>query len=109
MSIDRLKADWGLSKTPFTKELAPSMLFASAAHQEASGEDRVLIVPRVRWGWSAARSAPARPSLPGPRSRLSISSRHTIIYLANPAVGARGIYFQIVERSAPTRGSIGQR
>ena len=41
MSIDRLRAHWGLSRTPFTKELATSMLFASAAHQEA--------VARVGW------------------------------------------------------------
>ena len=41
MSIDRLSAHWGLSRTPFTKELAPSMLFASAAHQEA--------VARIDW------------------------------------------------------------
>ena len=41
MSIDRLRAHWGLSRTPFTKELAPSMLVASAAHQEA--------VARIEW------------------------------------------------------------
>jgi type II secretory pathway predicted ATPase ExeA len=41
MSIDRLRAHWGLSRTPFTKELATSMLFASTAHQEA--------VARIAW------------------------------------------------------------
>ena len=41
MSIDRLRAHWGLSRTPFTKELASSMLFASSAHQEA--------VARIEW------------------------------------------------------------
>ena len=41
MSIDRLRAHWGLSRTPFTKELATSMLFASTAHQEA--------VARIGW------------------------------------------------------------
>ena len=30
MSIDRLRAHWGFSKTPFTKQLAPSMLFGSS-------------------------------------------------------------------------------
>ena len=33
MSIDRLRAHWGLSRTPFTKELASSMLFASASSE----------------------------------------------------------------------------
>jgi len=41
MSIDRLRAHWGLSRTPFSKELAPSMLFCSAAHQQA--------VARIDW------------------------------------------------------------
>ena len=41
MSIDRLRAHWGFSRTPFTKELAPSMLFASGAHREA--------VARITW------------------------------------------------------------
>lgn len=41
MSIEHLKAHWGLSRTPFTKELAPSMLYASQAHQQA--------VARISW------------------------------------------------------------
>lgn len=41
MSIDRLRAHWGFSRTPFSKELAASMLFASRAHQEA--------VARIGW------------------------------------------------------------
>ena len=41
MSIEHLKAYWGFSRTPFSKELAPSMLFASRAHKEA--------VARISW------------------------------------------------------------
>ena len=41
MSIDRLRAHWGFSRTPFTKELAPSMLFASSRTPAGGREDRL--------------------------------------------------------------------
>ena len=95
MSIDRLRAHWGLSRTPFTKELASSMLFASAAHQEAVARIGWIISERalgvVCGEVGAGKTVAARAASAG-----LDSSRHTIIYLPNPAVGARGIYIQIV-------------
>ena len=41
MSIDRLRSHWGLTRTPFSRELAPSMLFSSKTHAEA--------VARISW------------------------------------------------------------
>ena len=41
MSIDRLRAHWGLSRTPFTKELAPSMLFALGRSPGSRRTDRL--------------------------------------------------------------------
>ena len=35
MTIDRLRAHWGFSRMPFSKDLAPSMLHAHARHAEA--------------------------------------------------------------------------
>ncbi len=32
MSIDRLRSHWGLTRMPFGKDLAPSMLHAHRAH-----------------------------------------------------------------------------
>ena len=101
MSIDRLRAHWGLSRTPFTKELAPSMLFASAAHQEAVARIGWIITERalgvVCGEVGAGKTVAARAA-----SAALDSSRHTIIYLPNPAVGARGIYTQIVSALGAT-------
>ena len=101
MSIDRLRAHWGLSRTPFTKELAPSMLFASAAHQEAVARIGWIVTERalgvVCGEVGAGKTVAARAA-----SAALDSSRHTIIYLPNPAVGARGIYIQIVSALGAT-------
>ena len=52
--------------------------------------------PNTPSACSPARSAPARPSPSAPRSPTSTPARHTLIYLGNPAVGARGLYHTIV-------------
>ena len=95
MSIDRLRAHWGLSRTPFTKELATSMLFASAAHQEAVARVDWIISERalgvVCGEVGAGKTVAARAA-----TASLDSSRYSIIYLPNPAIGARGIYTQIV-------------
>ncbi len=41
MSIDRLRAHWGFTRMPFSKDLAPSMLATTGAHSEA--------VARIGW------------------------------------------------------------
>src|SRR6266508_4959869 len=101
MSIDRLRAHWVLSRTPFTKELAPSMLFCSAAHQEAVARIDWIISERalgvVCGEVGAGKTVAARAASAG-----LDTSRYTIIYLPNPAVGARGIYTQIVRALGAT-------
>ena len=95
MSIDRLRAHWGFTRMPFSKTLAPSMLAATSAHHEA--------VARINWCITedalgvitgevgAGKTVAARAAL----ASLD-SSRHTIIYLGNPAVGTRGLYAAII-------------
>jgi len=101
MSIDRLRAHWGLSRTPFSKELAPSMLFCSAAHQEAVVRIEWIISERalgvVCGEVGAGKTVAARAA-----TAALDSSRYTVIYLPNPAVGARGIYTQIVRALGAT-------
>ena len=41
MTIDRLRAHWGFSRMPFSKDMAPSMLHSHHSHAEA--------VARVSW------------------------------------------------------------
>ena len=101
MSIDRLRAHWGLSRTPFTKELATSMLFASAAHQEAVARIDWIISERslgvVCGEVGAGKTVAARAA-----TASLDSSRYSIIYLPNPAIGARGLYIQIVRALGAT-------
>lgn len=99
--IQGLRAHWGFTRTPFTKDLAPSMLHRHPGHAEA--------VARIAWcvdeaavgvitgEVGAGKTVAARAAL----GDLD-ASRHTIIYLGNPAVGARGIYIAIVSRLGHT-------
>ena len=95
MSLDQLGSFFGFTRTPFRRDLAPSMLHRHAGHAEA--------VARIRWCISenalgvitgevgAGKTVALRAAL----AELD-ASRHTVIYLPNPAVGARGLYAAIV-------------
>jgi len=95
MSIDRLRAHWGFTRMPFSKDLAPSMLATTSAHSEAvarigwcvTEEALGVITGEVGAGKTVAARA-ALGTLDG--------SRHTVIYIGNPAVGTRGIYAAII-------------
>ncbi len=95
MTIDRLRAYWGFSKMPFSKDLAPSMLHTHRSHGEA--------VARITWcideqavgvitgEVGAGKTVAVRAALAG-----IDASRHSVIYLGNPSVGLRGLYSTIV-------------
>jgi len=95
MTIDRLRAHWGLTRMPFAKDLAPSMLYAHRAHGEAAAriswcvEERAMGLITGEVG--AGKSVAVRAALAG-----LDASRHTVIYLGNPSVGTRGLYSMIV-------------
>jgi len=95
MSIERLRSHWGFTRTPFTKTLAPSMIHRHPGHGEA--------VARISWcveesAIGAVTGEVGSGKTVAIRSALAEldSSRHTIIYMGNPAIGARGIYTTIV-------------
>jgi type II secretory pathway predicted ATPase ExeA len=97
VSIQQLRSHWGFTRTPFTKDLAPSMLHRHPGHAEA--------VARISWcvdeaaigvitgEVGAGKTVAVRAAL----GELD-SSRHSVIYLGNPAVGARGLYTTIITR-----------
>ncbi|HUB07117.1 MAG TPA: AAA family ATPase [Myxococcales bacterium] len=95
MSIDRVRSHFGLSRAPFSKELAPSMLFNSTTHAQAVARINYLVAERglglVTGEVGSGKTVAARAAL-----SLLDSSRHSVIYLANPAVGTRGMYGAIV-------------
>ncbi len=95
MTIDRLRAHWGLTRMPFGKNLAPSMLHTHRSHAEATArigwciDEQVLGVVTGEVG--AGKTVAARAAI----AALD-TSRHSIIYVGNPAIGARGLYAAIV-------------
>jgi type II secretory pathway predicted ATPase ExeA len=97
MSIDRIQPYFGFQRPPFRSDLAPGALHQSATHEEAKARIAYLvqsgtlglITGEVGSGKTTALRSAAQTLDP---------SRHTIIYLSNPAIGARGIYIEIVTR-----------
>jgi len=93
--IEKLQTHYGFTKTPFGRGLAPQMLHRHNAHAEA--------VARIGWcinepGLGVITGEVGAGKTVAVRAALTTldSSRHTIIYLGNPAVGGRGLYGCIV-------------
>jgi type II secretory pathway predicted ATPase ExeA len=93
--IERLRSHYGFTRTPFGRALAPQMLHEHTSHAEAVARidwcvsERALGVVTGEVG--AGKTVAVRAALAG-----LDTSRHTIIYLGNPAVGGRGLYHGIV-------------
>ena len=90
MTIDRLRAHWGFTRMPFSKDLAPSMLHTHRSHAEAVARIAWCIdeqaVGVVTGEVGSGKTVAVRAALAG-----IDASRHTVIYLGNPTVGARGL------------------
>ena len=95
MSLDRLRAHYGFSRQPFGRDLAPNLLFASRAHQQA--------VARLRWlagergiGVLTGETGAGKTVAARAATAALDASRHTIVYLPNPAIGSRGLHMHLV-------------
>jgi type II secretory pathway predicted ATPase ExeA len=93
--IERLQGHWGFTRTPFGRDLAPGMLHRHRAHGEAAARISWTISERalgvITGEVGVGKTVAARAAL------ASLDpSRHIVIYLGNPAVGARGIHHAIV-------------
>ena len=95
MSIEVLQAHYGFSRMPFGRELAPQMLHRSAGHGEAVARIAWCIAERalgvVTGEVGSGKTVAARAAT----ANLD-TSRHSVIYVGNPAIGARGLYAAIV-------------
>jgi len=95
MTIDKLRAHYGFTRTPFSRDLAPSQLFAARTHKEAVARLRWLVdetaIGVVTGEVGAGKTIAARAAV----ATLD-ASRFTIVYLSNPMVGARGIHHHLV-------------
>jgi len=95
MSIEILQAHYGFTRMPFGRDLATQMLHRTAGHSEA--------VARIDWcigeralGVITGEVGSGKTVATRAATAALDTSRHTIIYLGNPAIGARGLYAAIV-------------
>jgi len=101
-----LKNHYGFTRTPFGKDLAPSMLHRYPAHSEAvaritwCARERALGVVTGEVG--SGKTAAARAAV----TALD-QTRHTLVYLPDPTTGTRGIHHHVVTAlgGRPAHGS----
>ena len=97
MSIEQVRSHFGFTKMPFGKDLSPSALHPHGGHSEAVARIGFLVAEAaigvVTGEVGSGKTVAARAAI----AELE-PSRHTLIYLPNPAIGARGIYAEIVGR-----------
>ncbi len=95
MSIQVLQSHYGFARMPFGRDLAPGMLHRSAGHGEATARIAWCIAERalgvVTGEVGSGKTVAARAA-----TAALDASRHTTIYLGNPAIGARGLYAAVV-------------
>ena len=99
--IERLCAHYGFTRSPFGRDLAPQMLHQHRCHAEAVARITWLISERaigvVTGEVGAGKTVAARAA-----THALDPVRHTIVYLANPLVGQRGLYAEIVRHLGGT-------
>jgi type II secretory pathway predicted ATPase ExeA len=95
MTIQNLQAHYGFTRMPFGRALAPQMLHRHDAHAQAVARISWCLTERalgvITGEVGAGKTVAVRAALAG-----LDTSRTTIVYLGNPAVGARGLYAGIV-------------
>ncbi len=95
MTLAQLKPYYGFSRLPFQRQIPASALYRSSSHQEALARIAFVIEQEalglLTGEVGSGKTVAARAAV----SALD-ASRHTVIYLANPSIGARGLYHQIV-------------
>jgi type II secretory pathway predicted ATPase ExeA len=95
VSIATMNSYYGFTRTPFARNLAPSMLHRHQAHAEAAARIGWCVAEQaigvITGEVGAGKTVAVRAALAG-----LDQSRHTIVYLGNPATGTRGIYSGIV-------------
>jgi type II secretory pathway predicted ATPase ExeA len=95
VSLDQLGSYFGFTRTPVRRDLAPSMLHRHAGHAEAVARIRWCINENALGVITGEVGAGKTVALRAALAELD-ASRHTVIYLPNPAVGARGLYAALV-------------
>jgi type II secretory pathway predicted ATPase ExeA len=95
VSIETIRAHYGFSKMPFGKDVAPGALHRSAGHQEAVARIGFLVAESAAGVLTGEVGAGKTVALRAALAGLD-ASRHSVVYLANPTVGVRGLHGAIV-------------
>ena len=95
MTIELLRAHYGFSKMPFGKDVAPGALHRHAGHLEAVARVGFLVVESAAGVLTGEVGSGKTVALRAAVAGLD-SSRHTVVYLANPTIGVRGMHAAIV-------------
>ncbi len=89
--IANLRAHWGFTRMPFGRDIPVDNLVRSTAHNEAVARLRYLISARglgvLTGEVGTGKTVAVRAATHG-----LDASRHTLIYLPNPAIGTRGLH-----------------
>jgi type II secretory pathway predicted ATPase ExeA len=95
MSVQLLQAHWGFTRMPFGRGLAPAMLHRHRSHQEA--------VARITWcieqhhiGVITGEVGAGKTVAIRAATAALDASRHAPVYIANPAIGVRGLLTHVV-------------
>jgi type II secretory pathway predicted ATPase ExeA len=93
--IDKIQQHFAFTQMPFGRDLAPGMLHRHAAHAQAAARITWAITEKtlgvITGEVGTGKTVAARAALAG-----IDHTRHTVIYIGNPAVGVRGIHHHIV-------------
>jgi len=93
--IEKLQSHYGFARTPFGRSLAPGMLHRHGTHAEAVARIGWCVTERALGVITGEVGAGKTVAIRAALASLD-TSRHTTIYLGNPAVGGRGLYAGIV-------------
>jgi type II secretory pathway predicted ATPase ExeA len=93
--LEKLRAHYGFTRTPFGRDLPPDRLHRHTAHSEAVARVTWCIAERaigiVIGEVGAGKTVAVRTAL------ASLDpARHTVVHLANPQVGIRGVHEAII-------------
>lgn len=93
--IDKLQSFYGFTRMPFGRDLAPGMLHRHGAHNEAVARITWCVAEHALGVITGEVGAGKTVAIRAALAALD-QARHTIIYLPNPTIGARGIHHAIV-------------
>jgi type II secretory pathway predicted ATPase ExeA len=95
MSVAPWAAHFGLTRTPFGKDIAAKDLFVRQAHGEAVARINFCILESALGVITGDVGAGKTVSVRAAVANLD-PTRHQVIYIANPAFGTRGLYVSMV-------------